>query len=152
MNKVLVNQEFHEDLTELVTEIVTKVNEEKDVPDLEHMIQEKIDNVYDHDEWMNEVESMIDDAKSEVENDFEDKITENIDDKLDDIREEFEGNIRRDLPRLLDTALEDRKIDKEELKEAVLELKAEWNKLIAEQVKYHFNILAGFMMEQFKKE
>ena len=152
MNKVLVNQEFHEDLTELVTEIVTKVNEEKDVPDLEHMIQEKIDNVYDHDEWMNEVESMIDDAKSEVENDFEDKITENIDDKLDDIREEFEGNIRRELPRLLDTALKDRKIDKEELREAVLELKVEWNKLIAEQVKYHFNILAGFMMEQFKKE
>ena len=155
MNKVLINQEFHEDVVELVTETVKTVSEERDVPEIERMIQDKIDEVYDEEEWKNnviaDVENMIDDAKNELSNDIEDKIEEAVNSKLDDVQEDITNDLKREIPRLLDRALEERKIDKEQLKEALLELKEDFNLMISEQVKHHFSILAGFMTDQFMK-
>lgn len=154
MNKVLINQEFHEDVVELVTETVNKVVEEKDQDGLERLIQDKIDEAFDpnglKDDIIGEVETMVDDAKTDMEDMIDSKVTEALDDKIGDVETEIEDTVRRELPRFLEKALVERKIDKEQLKEAVLDLKDEWNKLIAEQVKYHFKILASFMIDQSK--
>jgi len=153
MNKVLINQEFHEDVVELVTETCSKIIEEKDEDLLERLVQEKIDEAYDLDgvkaEVISEAESLINDAKDEIESDVEDRLS-NMNDKMEEMETDIVDSIKREIPKLLERALVERKIDKEEIKEAVLELKEEWNKLIAEQVKYHFKILAGFMIDQSK--
>ena len=154
MDKVLINQEFHEDVVELVTEVVRKTIEEKDQELLERVVQEKIDQVYDENQLksdvISEVEDMIDNAKSDMEDIIDDKVNEVFDDKVVEIEADIENRVRRETPKFVEKALVEKKVDKEELKEAVLELKEEWNKLIAEQVKYHFKILAGFMIDQSK--
>lgn len=143
MNKVLINQEFHEDLVELITDTASREDRSRDY-EIERLIDEKIDEA----DLNNNIKDEIENVKSQLEDYIDSKVNEAIENKMEDIESNLEIITRREIPKLLDRALADRKIDREELKEAVLELKDEWNKLIAQQVKYHFKILANFMIDQ----